>query len=67
MNIKTFEVDAGKTVTQGKPDWPDGVRLQMSRKRAMEIMADLAVALCNEERDEFSVFLTGVLSEEPEE
>ena len=46
-----FEFDKGKTHTEGKADWPDRVTIYLDRRKALDIIANLAMQLKDETED----------------
>lgn len=50
-------------IDNGKPHWPDCMTIWMGRKRALQIISQLANGLEDDDRDAYSVSFCGELTE----
>lgn len=67
--VYDFEVNAGRVFTNGKVDWPDGLRLHVPRNRAMTLAISLLEEIDRAEDQDFIrlPMLFGQLTAETEE
>ena len=54
-----FNVEAGMTAPNGKPQWPDAINIEMNRRRAFDIAQQILAQLRDEDEKVISFYLSG--------